>query len=166
MFHVCLFFQFSASSRFLLDLPWGLPDRQCPLFGRFAVLWIITRSVHLSEIRGTVCITKSQTFCVSFSRMHSGLCIYHLFIWSNLNFLHNSQWITFPIQSFLILCSFWANLLHLLIIWLIVSSHSRNNLHQLFCCVLSIFFDILIPYGVVLSCYRKRFSFSLKASFS
>ena len=34
--------------------------------------------------------------CISFSRMDSGLSIHHLFVWSNLNFLQNSQWITFP----------------------------------------------------------------------
>ena len=40
-----------------------------------------------------------RSLCVSFSRTDSGLCIYHLFVWSNLNFLHNSQWITLPAQS-------------------------------------------------------------------
>ena len=39
---------------------------------------------------------------MSFSRTDAGLCIYHLFVWSNLNFLHNFQWITFPTQSFII----------------------------------------------------------------
>ena len=33
---------------------------------------------------------------VSFSRTGAGLCIYHLFVWSNLNFLHISQWIILP----------------------------------------------------------------------
>ena len=35
-------------------------------------------------------------------RTHSGLCTYHLLVWSNLNFLHSSQWITFPTQSCLV----------------------------------------------------------------
>ena len=35
---------------------------------------------------------------VSFSMTDSGLCIYHLFVWSNLKFLHNSQRITLPTQ--------------------------------------------------------------------
>ena len=39
---------------------------------------------------------------VSFSRTDSGLCIYHLLVWSNFNILHNSQWITIPTQSCLI----------------------------------------------------------------
>ena len=61
----------------------------------------------------SVCISKSQRIlCISFSNTDSELCIYHLFIWSNLNFLHNSQWITMPTQSCLTLYSFFTNLLH------------------------------------------------------
>ncbi len=33
---------------------------------------------------------------MSFSRTAAGLCIYYLFVWSNLNFLLISQWITLP----------------------------------------------------------------------
>ena len=79
-----------------------------------------------------------RVFCLSFSRTDSGLYIYHLFAWSNLTFLHNSQWITFPIQSYLVLHSLCANFLHLLIMGFIVSSLSPHNLHLLFCCDLSI----------------------------
>ena len=103
-------------------------------------LLTITRSGRLAVIRWSVYKSKSQrSLCVSFSRTGSGLCIYHLFVWSNFNFLHNSQWITFPTQLSLVLYSPWANLLHSLIMWLIVSSLSPYNLHLLFCCVLSIF---------------------------
>ena len=43
-------------------------------------LLIITRSVHLAEIRWSVCILKSQrSLCVSFVRTDSELCIYHFF---------------------------------------------------------------------------------------
>ena len=79
-----------------------------------------------------------RSLCLSFSWTGAGLCIYHLFVWSNLNFLHISQWITLPIQSCLVLYSFCSNLLHLVIMWLIVSSLSPHNLHLLFCYVLSI----------------------------
>ena len=79
-----------------------------------------------------------RSLCVLFSRTGAGLCIYHLFVWSNLNFLRISQWITFPTQSCLVLYSFCANLLHSLIMWLMVSSLSPHSLHFLFCCVLSI----------------------------
>ena len=73
---------------------------------------------------------------MSFSRIDAGLGIYHLFVWSNSNFLHKSQWITFPTQSCLVLFSFCANLLYSPIMWLIVSL--PHNLNLLFCCFLSI----------------------------
>ena len=58
-------------------------------------------------------ISKSQrTLCVSFSRADAGLCIYHLFIRSNSNFLHNSKWITFSTQLCLVLYSFSTDFLH------------------------------------------------------
>ena len=77
------------------------------------ILWFLltaTWSGNLAEIRWSVCISKSQmSLCVSSSRTDSRLCIYHLFAWSNFNFLHNSQWITLPTQSCLDLCLFCAN---------------------------------------------------------
>ena len=50
---------------------------------------------------------------VSFSRTNSGLYMYDLDICSNFNFLHDSQWITFPTQSNLALYSlvWYAHLL-------------------------------------------------------
>ena len=61
----------------------------------------------LAKIKLSVCISKFQRIlCVSFSWTDSGLCIYHLFIWLNSNFLHYSQWITFPTQSCLVLYCF------------------------------------------------------------
>ena len=39
----------------------------------------------------------------SFSRTYAGLYIYHLFIWTNLNFLHNSQCFTLPTKACLVL---------------------------------------------------------------
>ena len=57
-------------------------------------------------------------------------CIYTICsIWSNFSFLHNSQLITLPTQSCLVLYSPCANLLHSLIMWLIVSSPSPHNWH-------------------------------------
>ena len=100
-------------------------------------LLIIIRSGLLAEIRWSVSKSESS-LCVTFSRKDTGLCMYHLFVLSNFNFLHNSQWITLPSQSCLVLYSFCANLLHSLIMWLIVSSLSPHNLHLLFCCVFSI----------------------------
>ena len=100
---------------------------------------IIIRSGLLSEIRWSVCMSKSHSrLCESFSRTGAGLCIYHLLVWSNWNFLPISQWITLPTQSCLALYSLCANLLHSLIMWFIVSSLSPHSLHLLFCYVLSI----------------------------
>ena len=105
----------------------------------FFLLLIIIRSGLLAEIRWSVCISKSHmSLCVSFSRTGAGLCLYHLLGWSNLSFLHISQWITLPTQSYLPLYSFCANLLPSLIMWLMISSLSPHSLHLLFCCVLSI----------------------------
>ena len=99
----------------------------------FFFLLIIIRSCLLAEIRWFVCMSKSQrSLCVSFSRTATGLCIYHLFVRSNFNFLHIFQLITLPTQSCLILYSFCANLLHLLIMRLMVSSLSPHSLHCYF----------------------------------
>ena len=75
---------------------------------------------------------------VSFPMIDAELCIYHLFVWSNSNFLHNSSGLPLPTQYCLVLCSLCTNLLHSLIMWLIVSSLSPHNLHLIFCCVLFI----------------------------
>ena len=92
----------------------------------------------MAGIRWSVCVLKShRSLCESFYRTGAGLCIYHLFVWWNWNFLHISQWITLPTQSFLAL-NFCANLLYSLIMWLIVSSLSPHSLHSPFSFVLSI----------------------------
>ena len=57
----------------------------------FFFLLIIIRSGLLAEISWSVCMLKShRSLCLLFSRTGAGLCIYHLFVWSNLNFLHIS----------------------------------------------------------------------------
>ena len=92
------------------------------------LLLIIIRSGLLAEIRWSVCISKSHwSLWVSFSRTGAGLCTYHVLVWSYLNFLHISQWITLPTQSCLDLYSLCANLLHSLIMWLIVSFLSPHH---------------------------------------
>ena len=92
------------------------------------ILLSIIRFCCLAEIRWFVCISKSQrSLCVSFSRTDSELCKYHLFVWSDFNFLHN-------FQSCRVVHSFCASLLHLLIMWLTVLPHDQ---YLLFCCILS-----------------------------
>ena len=73
-------------------------------------LLIIIRSGPLAEIRWSVWMSKSiKSLCVRFSKTVFGLRIYHLFVWSNLNCLHISKWITLPTQACLVLYSFCAN---------------------------------------------------------
>ena len=119
---------------------------------------VIIRSGLLADIWWSLSMSKShRSLCVSFSRTDTGLCIYHLFVWSYLNFLLISQWITVSTQSCQLLYFLCVNLLHSLIMWLMVSSLSPHNLHLLFCCVLSIL--AFGSYGVVLCCYWERFFF-------
>ena len=120
----------------------------------------------LAEIRWCVCMSKShRSLCVSFSKTGAGLCIYHLLVWSNLNFLHISQGMTLPTQSCVALYSY-ANLLHSLIMWLMVSSLSPHSLHLLFCCVLSILALIwLVLMALFCTAIRKDSASLLKFPF-
>ena len=148
-----------------------MPGRQSPLLDRFSFflvffLFTVTRSGHLVKIRWSICISKSQwSLWVSFSRTDFELCIYHLFVWTNFNFLHNSLWINFPIESYLVLYSLCTNLVHSLIIWLIVLSITTKPTFTILCLVYFCF-NIVGPYGIVLSCYLKRFSFFHKVFLS
>ena len=73
----------------------------------FFFLLIIIRFGRLVEIRWSVCMSKShRSLCVTFSRTDAGLCIYHLSVWSNLNFLYIFQWITLLTQSSLVFIIF------------------------------------------------------------
>ena len=119
-------------------------NRQVRLF--FFCFFTITRSGRMAEIRWSVCILKSQEIMYDrFSTTNIGFCICNLFALWNLNFLHNSHWITFPIQSCLLLYSLCSNLLYLLVMWLIVSFLSLHNLHLLFYWVLSIL-DLILSF--------------------
>ena len=75
---------FSLSFNFRL---WSAWSTKFIILQVLFLLIISTRSGCLAEIRWSVCISKSQrTLYVSFSRTDSGLCIYHLIVWSNFNF--------------------------------------------------------------------------------
>ena len=83
MFHNL--FNSQARSRYLSLLP----GQQSPQFCKFSFfLLIMIRSGRLAKIWWSVRISKSQrSLCVSFFRIHSGLCISHLLVWSNIKFL-------------------------------------------------------------------------------
>ena len=72
---------FSHSFSFIL---WSTGTAKSTILQIFFLLLIIIRSGLLAEIRWSVCILKShRSLCVSFSRIGSGLWIYHLLAWSN-----------------------------------------------------------------------------------
>ena len=100
---------FSHSFSFILGSAGTAKSTILQIFFFFFLL-IIIRSGLLAKIRFSVCMLKShRSLCVSFFRTGAGLCIYHLLAWSNLNFLHISQWITLPTKSCLALYSFCGN---------------------------------------------------------
>ena len=148
---------FSLSFRLIL---WSAGIAKSTILQILFLLLIIMRSGLLAGIRWSVCMLKShRSLCELFSRTGAGLCIYHLFVWSNWNFLHIFQWIILPTQSCLALYSFCVNLQHSLIMWLIVSSLSPHSLHLLFCCVLSIL--VLIWFVLMaLSCAAISYYYS------
>ena len=93
-------FLFSHSFSFTL---WSHGVTKSTILKILAFLLIKIRSGHLAEIRWSVCISESHwSLCVAFFMTDSGLYIYHLFVWSDLNFLHNSLWIILPTKSCLL----------------------------------------------------------------
>ena len=105
----------------------------------FFFLLIIISLVFFQRLRDP-CV-RQRPICVNvchFLGQEMGCTIYHLLVWSDLNFLYISQWIILPTQSCLVLFSFCANLPHSLIMWLIVLSLSPHSLHLLYCWVVNI----------------------------
>ena len=152
---------FSLSFRFIL---WSAGTAKSTILQIlfFFFLLIIMRSGLLAGIRWSVCMLKSHgSICESFSRTGAGLCIYHLFVWSNWNFLHISQWIILSTQSCLALYSFCANLSHSLIMWLMISSLPPHSLHLLFCWFLSILALIWLVLNALSCAAIRRDSVSL-----
>ena len=98
---------FSLSFRFILCSARTAKSTILQILFFFFFLLIIIRSGFQGGIWWSVCMLKShRSLCVSFSLTSAGLCIYHLFVWPNWNFLHISRWITLPTQSCLALYSF------------------------------------------------------------
>ena len=88
---------FSHSFRFIL---WSAGTSKSTIL-QFLCIYLFfvdyIRSGLLAGNRWSVWMLKfHRSLCVSFSRTGAGLCIYHLFVWSNLSFLHISLWIIFP----------------------------------------------------------------------
>ena len=85
---------FSHSFRFIL---WSTGTAKSTIFQILSFFFlIIIRSGLLVGISWSVCMLKShRSLCMSFSGTGAGLCIYHLFVLSNWNFLHISHVIIF-----------------------------------------------------------------------
>ena len=90
-------FLFSLSFNFIL---WSTESAKSTIQWVLFLLLIMISSGCLAEIRWFVCMSKSyRSLYISFSRTDAGLCEYHLFLWFNLNFLHNCQWISLPMHT-------------------------------------------------------------------
>ena len=90
---------FSLSFNFTL---WSAKFTIQQVLPPFFFCWLSLGLVIWLRLGNMIVSQNSTSLCVSFSGTDFGLCIYHLFVWSNLNFLPSSRWITFPTQSCLI----------------------------------------------------------------
>ena len=133
----------------------------------FCFYFAITKSSRLAEIRWSDCISKSQRILwVSFSKTDSDLCIFHLFVRSNLNFLHNSPLIILPTLSCLVYSLF--DLIYCILLLCDWSFRLEHHVIYRFYFVASYLFLLWDSYSLwrLLRCYRKWICFSLKASLS
>ena len=131
----------------------------CPFFFFFFYFFVFISSCFglLVRTQWSVCISKSQKILwVPLFWRKSGLCMHHLVLWTNLNLLHNSQWITFPIQSWQVLYSFCSSLLHLPIMWLTVFFFFLRLTNNSSCFAYYRFrFNIIGPYGVLCATLKR-----------
>ena len=110
MFHS--FFKSLARSRYLSFILlsfrfilWSAGPAKSTILQILFYLLIIIRSGVLAGIRWSICMLKSRrSLCMSFSRKGAGFYIYHLLVWSNLNFLHISLADSVMSRLILLLC--------------------------------------------------------------
>ena len=132
-----------STFRFILILLCGLPERQSLLLGRFTFLLLtITKSGRLAEIRWSVCCLKHLIIFASHSLGQILDYAYTTCSYGQI-FIYCTSPCRSPSWSSRI-HSFSANLLYSLIMWLFVLFLPLHNLHLLFCCILSIFFFLLV----------------------
>ena len=133
------FFSSLAKFRYLSLFSISVVSRNskvCYLGGSLFIFFLFCFG-HLAKIRWPVCISK---VCVCLSAGRILICANTICSYGQIKILAQ-----FPVdqapptQLCQDLDSFCANLLHLLIIWLIVSPLSQHNLHWLFCCPLFLF---------------------------
>ena len=112
-----LFGQIQGSFRFFLFSLSGQLEQKNPSDNMFFFLEKRTRYLVFWPGLGDSFISQNPREFVSFSETYSDLYIYYLIAWSNFNLWHNSQWITFSTQLYLVLYSFCASLRHLFNMW-------------------------------------------------
>ena len=122
------------------------PGQQSPQFCKYFFVFVDYYKFCFSD---SLYVKAHWTLCVSFSRTDAGLCIYHLFVWSN--FLHISQWISLSTQSRLVLYFFCANLLHSLM-WMMASSLSQHSLYICYFAASNLFLALIWLVLMVLFC--------------
>ena len=115
----------------------------------FFIMSLMTKSGRLACTTCFVCRLKSHRIVLtSFSIVVSGTCSYHFLFPLKPYFRQISQWIFCPTQSWHLLNSLCAILLHSLNRWFTVSSACLHIRHKLSSCVLSNFaliWFVLIP---------------------
>ena len=118
--------------RFTSILLCGQPEQQSPQFGLFTFFfsWLSLGQVVWPRFDYLFITQNPKEFCLIFPDGFQ-VVTYYLFVWSNLNFLHTSQWITSPTLLCLVLYSLCANLLHSFIIIIISLSVSFSQQHKL-----------------------------------
>ena len=105
----------------------------------FLFCWLSQGLVIWPRIGDPIVSQNSREICVSHSPGQILGCAHTIWSYRQISIFFLQFSVNhFPTQSCLVLCSFCANFLHSLIVWVIVSSLSPHNLHLLFCCVLSI----------------------------
>ena len=86
----------------LLFTPWDF------FISALAGVWVTTNLLDFFSVFWPISIMLSLDGPNLSRQDRFWLCIYHLFVRSNLNLLHNFQWITMPTKSCLVLHSFCA----------------------------------------------------------
>ena len=147
----CLY-SFSSSFNFI---QWSFSTAKS---SRLKVLFFILISIRygpLAWIGWYVSVSESQRiFCVSLPRTDYSLCIYHLFVWRHLSFLHKNHLLRSP-STLSCTWSFIPFLLVYCIRLLCVtdSSHSLHSPSLPFSCELIMFALTKRSYGIILYYY-------------
>ena len=112
----------------------------------FFLLLIIMRCGRLTDIRWSVCILQSQkSLCVSFSRTDAGLCIYHLFVGSNLNLLLSSHYYYYYYYYYYyLLIESFSHQRQLMVIYWSLSDSESPQVSWTLLIILAVLYNVLV----------------------